>query len=149
MLNLVKTSVNTIGCFTNIRRSMPTSAVCLSTMERSIVYILSINEDLDDILMFCLLVLYLFAIGYFLYIGVGSLLKYFLSLKQVSLDQRSEKVVIKNKKQKKIYIKESLQIKQIAPPTVYIWSQTFRSLLSGNKDQSITKQGSYNIDGLV
>ncbi len=36
MLNLVKTSVNTIECFTNIRPPMPTSAVCLSTMERSI-----------------------------------------------------------------------------------------------------------------
>ncbi len=36
MLNFVKTSANLIECFTNIRRSMPTSAVCLSTMERSI-----------------------------------------------------------------------------------------------------------------
>ncbi len=35
MLNLVTTSVNTIECFGKIQLSMPTSAVCLSTMERS------------------------------------------------------------------------------------------------------------------
>ena len=36
MSNFVKTSVNTTGCFANIRQVMPTSGVCLSPVDRSI-----------------------------------------------------------------------------------------------------------------
>ena len=44
ILDFVKTSVNTIECFTNIRPTKPTKAVCLSTKERSITGTLLIQS---------------------------------------------------------------------------------------------------------